>query len=212
MRASRWIVCIIGIGLWIALDGLAFGQIMPFVDPPFHGLCTVRHFGEGEAPPLEGFPDEPLCVDYEKRDITASNGGAVRFLAAEPARFAIAVPKCRYWQQDHWRIQLVPGDPVIGWDGSYWFDKGNGAGGARLRNFTIAGQPGGPDDVANLIQLVDPDMAAVIRMYGEGPSGGGGASLCMDIGDPSCTPPPCESPDPCACGVASTRDAAAAQC
>ena len=133
MRAARWLVCILGIALWLALDGLAFGQpITPYVDPPFAGLCTVRHFDEAEAPPLAGFADEPLCVEYEKRDITASNGGAIRFLAAEPARFAIAIPKCRYWQQDHWRIQLVPGGALIGWDGSYWFDKGDGAGGARL--------------------------------------------------------------------------------
>ena len=213
MKAARWVVCAVGIFFWLALDGLAFGQPMPFVDPPFRGLCTVRHFEEAEAPPIEGFADEPLCVEYEKRDITGTNGGAIRFLAAEPARFAIAIPKCRYWQQDHWRIQLAPGDtPIIGWDGSYWFDKGNGSGGARLKNFTIAGQPSGPDDVADLIQLLDPELAAVIRMYGEGPSGGGGASICMEIGDPSCAPPPCESDDPCTCAAAATRAAADAQC
>ncbi len=54
--------------------------------PPFAATCTVHEFGEGVAPPLSGIPDDPLCVEYAKRDITVTDGGAVRFLAAEPAR------------------------------------------------------------------------------------------------------------------------------
>src|SRR6185295_5884357 len=117
-------------------------------DPPFRHQCNVHHYEEHEAPPLD-VPDDPLCVEFEKRDITASNGGAVRFLAAEPARFALAVQKCRYWQQDHWRIQLQPGTgPLIGWDGSYWFDRVAGTGGAITRNFTVGGQPADAGQVA----------------------------------------------------------------
>jgi hypothetical protein len=174
------------IALGLAAVGVATAQVMPYADPPFRDHCVVHHFEEHESPPLD-IPDDPLCVEYEKRDITASNGGAVRFLAAEPARFALAIPKCRYWQQDHWRIQLQPGTgPLIGWDGSYWFDRVAAGGGAIVRNFTIAGQPADPGPVADLIALVDPDLAAVIRGYGAGPGGGGGASFALGFNDPTC--------------------------
>jgi hypothetical protein len=170
----------------------AGGQpIAPYVDPPFASECVVHHFAEGQEPPLDGCADDPFCVEYEKRDITAANGGAIRFLAAEPARFAAAIPKCRYWQQDHWRVQLAPGQTsVVGWDGSYWFNKGNGTGGARLRNFTLDGVPADPAPLADLVALVDADLAAVIRRYGESPGGGGGSSLVLGPGDPTCAAAP----------------------
>src|SRR6185369_2911063 len=157
MKARYAIVAALG---WLALvtPPARAQSVSPFVGPPFARYCDVHHFAEGEAPALDGFPEDPLCVEYEKRDITVTNGGAVDFLAAEPARFAIAIPKCRYWQQDHWRIQVQPTDPtVVGWDGSYWFDKGVGDGGARLKNFTIGGQPASPDQVADLVAPLDPD-------------------------------------------------------
>ena len=114
----------------------------PYVDPPFH--CKVHHYGNGKAPnPLKTKAD-PLCVEYNKRDITADNGGAARFLAAEPARFAVA-GKCQYWQQDHWRVRIDRGfGAIVRWDGSYWFDVTDGSGAAILRHFRIAGQPVGP--------------------------------------------------------------------
>ena len=159
----------------------------PFAEPPFESHCVIHHFNEGEVPPIEQCSDDPLCVQYEKRDITVDNGGAIRFLAAEPDRFALAIPKCRYWQQDHWRIQVQEGEPpLVQWDGSYWFNKGNGTAGARLRNFAIAGQPADPESVAQLIALVDPQMAAIIRAYGESPGGGGGAMIALAQVDPLC--------------------------
>jgi len=43
------------------------------------------------------------------------------------------------------RIQLQADDtPLVGWDGSYWFNKGNGTGAARLKNFTLNGTPADP--------------------------------------------------------------------
>lgn len=181
MRIPRPLVAIVV----LALAGVAIAQVAPYVDPPFRDQCVVHHYDEGEAPPID-LPDDPLCVEYEKRDITASNGGAVRFLAAEPARFALALQKCRYWQQDHWRVQAQPGDtPIIGWDGSYWYDRVAGTGAAITRNFTVAGQPASPSQVAALIAPLDPDLAAVIDTYGaEG--GGGGASFALGFNDPSC--------------------------
>jgi hypothetical protein len=184
----------------------------PYVDPPFGTECTFHHFDEGEAPPLDACTDDPLCVEYEKRDITVENGGAIRFLAAEPARFAIAIPKCRYWQRDHWRIQLQAGStPLVGWDGSYWFNKGNGTGAARLRNFTINGQPADPEPVAALLDLIDPELAAVVRMYGDSPEGGGGSAFILGEGEPTCQASSggaCEN-DP---AVSMARAAADAEC
>jgi hypothetical protein len=179
--------------------------IAPFVEPPFQNLCVLHHFGEAVAPPVDGCTDDPLCVEYEKRDITLSNGGAIDFTAAEPARFAIAIPKCRYWQQDHWRIQINPGDvPLVQWDGSYWFNKGNGTGAARMRNFAIQGQPADPGPAADFIEPFSAELADAIRTYGDSPEGGGGATFLLDYGDPTCAADaasPCDN-DP---GVAMAR-------
>jgi len=191
--------------------------VAPYTDPLFAAECTVHHFAEGEAPPLDGLPDDPLCVEYDKRDITATDGGAIRFLAAEPARFAVAVPKCRYWQQDHWSVQVAPGTTsIVHWDGSYWFDKGNGTGAARLRNFAIGDEPAGPDQAADLIAPLDPDLATVIRRYGQGPGGGGGATFCLGFREPWCgaaeMPLACGGNPGDACAVATARADADAQC
>jgi hypothetical protein len=160
----------------------------PYVDPPFH-CAVVHHYGNGKAPDPLTVKDDPLCVVYNKRDITADNGGAIRFLEAEPARFAVA-GKCEYWQRDHWRVRLDRGfGSVVKWDGSYWFDVTDGSGGAILRHFTIAGQPVGPTQAAAALKTVSPAMAKQIRKYGAGRSGGGGASIALPSGLPQCTVP-----------------------
>ena len=189
----------------------------PYVDPPFAGQCTVRHFDEGESPDFAADPADPYCVEYEKRDITASNGGAVRFLAAEPARFAQAIPRCRYWQQDHWRIQLAPGvGPLVQWDGSYWFDLGTGTAAGRLRDFRIAGQPAGVEQVALLLDPLAPDLAALVRQFGDGPGGGGGMVVCLGVSAPQCAALApagrCFSRPGDACEIAAARARVAATC
>jgi hypothetical protein len=157
----------------------------PYVNPPFH--CKVHHYGNGKAPDPLKTKGDPLCVEYNKRDITADNGGALRFLEAEPARFAVA-GKCQYWQQDHWKVRLDRGfGAVVRWDGSYWFDVTDGAGAGILRHFHIAGQPVGPSQAAAALKTVSPAMAAMIRKYGAGRSGGGGASFTVPSGFPQCT-------------------------
>ena len=194
----------------LGLPAVVLAQSTPFVGPPFASQCVVHDFAEGVAPPLDACTDDPLCVEYEKRDITATNGGAVDFLAAEPARFAIAIPKCRYWQQDHWRVQLAPGEQtIVQWDGSYWFNKGNATGGARLEDFSIGGQPASPGQVADLIEPLDPDYAAVIRTYGNGDGGGGGSTFELGLSDPTCATPPGGSA--CYDDVALSRTRAAAE-
>ena len=146
----------------------------PYFAPPFADSCTVHEYGEGQAPPLSGLPDDPLCVEYAKRDITITDGGAIRFLAAEPARFLVAVRKCQYWQQDHWSVQVAPGGlAVIRWDGSYWFDEGAGQAAARLSNLTFAGVPVGAAQLANLVAPLSPTLAGFFREFSQGGTGGG---------------------------------------
>ncbi|MFE4958311.1 hypothetical protein ACFRCW_30755 [Streptomyces sp. NPDC056653] len=136
-----------------------------YTDPSYAAACTFHRYGEGETPPLSLFGADPLCVEYAKRDITVTNGGAARFLLAEPARFAIAVPACRYWQLDHWSVQTTAGGTeLVGWDGSYWFDKTEGSAAARVRNITVAGQPAQAEDAAKLIRPYDARLAdALVR-------------------------------------------------
>jgi hypothetical protein len=147
--------------------------IEPYFPPPFGDSCVVHQFGEGEVPKLRSLPDDPLCVEYAKRDITISNGGAIRFILAEPARFALVAGKCQYWQQDHWSVQLRPGaTPVIRWDGSYWLDLGAGQAGARLSGLAIAGRPATLEEAAKYAARFSPALAAFFRQYGQGGDGG----------------------------------------
>jgi hypothetical protein len=159
----------------------------PYRDPWFAKKCRVHHFREAQVPKLDAYPDDPLCVDYVKRDITVDNGGAVRFAEAEPFRFAIAGKPCRYWQTDHWSIQVDRAyGAIVRWDGSYWWDKGRGVGGALMRNFRVAGQPAGPWQAAAAIETVSPPLAAAIRQYAAGPGGGGGVYFTLPGGQPGC--------------------------
>ena len=156
--------------------------VAPYAAPPFAEQCQWHRFGEGEAPDLSAYPDDPLCVEYAKRDITVDNGGALAFALAEPARVALAAPVCQYWQKDHWSVQFSRGDtPVIRWDGSYWFDKGTGQAAGRLRNLTVGGEPAGIEQAAEAVEPVSPELAAFLRLYGTGGSGiGADAGVPLD--------------------------------
>ncbi|WP_327189687.1 hypothetical protein [Streptomyces xinghaiensis] len=136
-----------------------------YTDPAFADACTFHRYGEGETPPLGLIGTDPVCVEYAKRDITVSNGGALRFLLAEPARFALAVPACRYWQIDHWSVQTHPGGPaLVGWDGSYWFDQSSGEAALKARNITVAGAPATGGEAADALRPYDPALAdALLR-------------------------------------------------
>lgn len=141
-----------------------------YTPPPFADGCTVHRFGEGEWPPLWLWFTDPLCVEYAKRDITADNGGALRFLLAEPSRFALAATTCRYWQQDHWSVQSTPGaTPYVAWDGSYWFDRRQGRAALRLSNFRLAGRTAGIGDVVAALADDFPDLARALAEYGASP-------------------------------------------
>jgi hypothetical protein len=170
-----------------ALPGTAAADtpVRPWSPPPFADECTVHSFGEGEVPDPLGYPEDPLCVEYAKRDITVDNGGAVAFLLAEPARVALAAPKCRYWQQDHWSVQFSRGDvPVLRWDGSYWFDKGTGRAAGRLARLTVGGQRVGVEQAAAIVERVSPELADYLRSYDRR---GPGAAVVGDTAlDPRC--------------------------
>ncbi len=191
MRGRARLLAAAVLGAW-ALAGVTAAAswaapAAPYVPPPFADRCTVQHFGEGETPDVSADWPDPLCVEYEKRDITVSNGGAIDFLAAEPSRFAIAGDRCQYWQQDHWSVQLAPGSTaVVRWDGSYWFDKGAGTGAALLDGFQIGEQPVGAAEAADAVEPISPELADQIRAYGSNPQGGGGMSFTLPGGMPGC--------------------------
>ncbi|HVT65043.1 MAG TPA: hypothetical protein VHD81_07810 [Mycobacteriales bacterium] len=152
----------------------------PYHAPTFH-CPAVHHYGNGVGPKPGTLNGTTLCVIYNKRDITADNGGAVRFSFAEPGRFAVA-GKCQYWQRDHWRIRVDRGfGTIVSWDGSYWWDLRNGYGGAVLRNFKVGGLPVGAYQAAAVVSTVSPPLAAQMRRYG-GRNGGFGAEVTMPSG------------------------------
>lgn len=178
-RSAHHVLGLVLAALLVTLSASPAGAdetgLVPYYDPPFAADCVVHQFGEGQVPKLGSYPGDTLCVEYAKRDITLSTGGAVQFLLAEPARVLLILGKCRYWQQDHWSVQLAPGQtPVIRWDGSYWYDLGAGRAGARLRGLTVLGQPATIATAAAYVTPYSPELAAAFLKYGQG---GDGASV-----------------------------------
>jgi len=110
--------------------------------------CTIQDVGFGTDYPQ---PDaDPFCVEFDKTRQNVTELGLVDFLAQEPTRVAAASNKCFYWQTDHWRGSIVQSDgrtETYGYDGSYFFDKARGAGGAHVENFRLLGQSGDPTTV-----------------------------------------------------------------
>ena len=113
------------------------GPIAPWDgSSPFN--CTIQDVGTGTD-----FPDpgaDPFCVEFDKTQQNITDFGLVEFLAMEPARVAAAVPKCFYFQHDHWTGSIVQGQPpeLWHWDGSYFFDKAQGIGGVYVSDLSSA--------------------------------------------------------------------------
>ena len=118
--------------------------------------CELQQAGFGATVP---HPDaDPFCIEFDKRHQNITQLGIVDFLANEPARVAVATPKCWYFQSDHWRASVVQDDAstkTYEWDGHYFFDKATGDGGAWVSNFNVNGKtfdpssmPGVPSDYA----------------------------------------------------------------
>ena len=141
----RLLVCAAGAAcaLLLATPSLAAGPAGYDGSNPFN--CTLQNVGLGTDFPRPD--DDPFCVEYDKTHQNVTMLGVVQFLAQEPARVAAAVPKCFYYQHDHWTGSIVQGDgrtETYNFDGSYYFDKARGAGGVHLANFRIAGQTADP--------------------------------------------------------------------
>ncbi|MFE9500221.1 hypothetical protein [Streptomyces collinus] len=107
-------------------------------------------------------------MEYSKRDITFDNGGALRFLVAEPSRFALAMVTCKYYQKDHWSVQTTTGaTPLVTWDGQYWWDKTGQRSAVRLSAFRIDGASVGIGDAVAALRPVFPKLADVLNDYGK---------------------------------------------
>src|SRR5581483_2715597 len=105
---------------------------------PFN--CTIQDAGLGTKVPDPGA--DPYCVRFDKTQQNLTQLGIVDFLLKEPARTAAAVPKCFYFQEDHWRGSISQSDPLALYEfqGHYFFNKATGDGGAYILDFTLAGQ------------------------------------------------------------------------
>src|SRR4051795_5596619 len=110
--------------------------------------CELQQAGMGAE---VKHPDaDPFCIEFDKRHQNVSHLGVVDFLSKEPARVALAGPKCFYFQSDHWRGSIVQSDAstkTYEWDGHYFFDKAKAEGGAWVTNFNINGKSGDPTTV-----------------------------------------------------------------
>jgi hypothetical protein len=100
--------------------------------------CQNQNVGTGTAFPHPAA--DPFCVEFDKTQQNITDFGIVDFLAMEPARVAAAVPKCFYFQHDHWTGSVVQGQPpeLWHWDGSYFFDKARAIGGVYVSDLQSA--------------------------------------------------------------------------
>jgi hypothetical protein len=105
---------------------------------PFN--CTIQNAGQGTVVPDPGA--DPYCVSFDKTNQNITQAGIVEFLTNEPARTAAAVPKCFYFQEDHWRGTVQQGDKtaIYEFEGHYFFNKATGDGGVWITGFTVEGQ------------------------------------------------------------------------
>jgi hypothetical protein len=146
---------------------------------PFH--CKVQNAGRGTTVPNPSA--DPYCVRFDKTNQNVTQLGIVGFLLNEPARVAAAVPKCSYYQEDHWRGSIVQTDArtvLYEFTGHYFFNKATGDGGVWVTRFTVAGHTFDPTTL--------PGFPPAYRKY-FGP-GTGGVITHNDVpADPSCSAP-----------------------
>ncbi|HVS28114.1 MAG TPA: hypothetical protein VHE14_01065 [Solirubrobacteraceae bacterium] len=167
----------------IALALIPAGQTLASSPPtswngvnPFR--CTLQQAGFGTAVADPGA--DPFCIEFDKTHQNVTQLGVVDFLTQEPARVALAVPKCFYFQSDHWRGSIVQSDgstKTYEWDGHYFFDKARGEGGAWVTNFNINGHTSDP----GMLPGLPPDFAR-----DSGPGTGGVRTMNDVPGDPGC--------------------------
>ena len=140
--------------------------------------CTIQDAGQGTTVPDPGA--DPYCVRFDKTNQNIAELGLIDFLSKEPARVAAAVPKCFYYQEDHWRGSLIQSDQqtvVYEFYGHYFFNKATGDGGVYVSGFTVAGQTFDPRMLPGFPPQWDPYF---------GPGTGGVISHNDVPVDPSC--------------------------
>ena len=138
--------------------------------------CEIQTLGTGVD--YRNPNADPLCVEFDKTNQNVTDFGIVDFLLNEPARTVPAVPKCFYYQIDHWTGSIVQGgQPTLWhWDGQYFFDKAQGMGGVHIENLTVGGLPADPSLLPGFPMEFSP-------YFGRGQ---GGAYVTLGAGDPSC--------------------------
>src|ERR1700740_2716279 len=114
-RGTRFRVpAVVAVAVLAALAPLAFSAPAPALSAPtpWDGTnpfnCTIQDAGFGSTVPDAGA--DPYCVHFDKTNQNVAQLGIVQFLLEEPARTAAAVPKCFYFQEDHWRGSISQGD------------------------------------------------------------------------------------------------------
>jgi hypothetical protein len=86
---------------------------------------------------------DPYCVEFDKTRQNVTELGILDFVVKEPARVAAALPKCFYYQADHWRGSIVQDDErtkLYEFHGRYFFDKARGEGGAHVTDVGAGGR------------------------------------------------------------------------
>lgn len=150
--------------------------------------CTIQDAGQGTTVPDPGA--DPYCVRFDKTNQNVTQLGLVDFLSKEPARVAAAVPKCFYYQEDHWRGSIIQSNQqtvVYEFYGHYFFNKATGDGGVWVTGFTVAGQTFDPRTLPGFPPQWDPYF---------GPGTGGVISHNDVPVDPSCVATANNSPAP----------------
>jgi hypothetical protein len=142
---------------------------------PFH--CRIQDAGFGTKVPDPSA--DPYCVRFNKTRQNLTGLGLVQFLLREPARTAAAVPKCFYFQEDHWRGSIRQSDhtAIFEFQGHYFFNKATGDGGVWVKHFTVEGRTFDPRTL--------PGFPPADRKY-FGPGTGGFISHDSVPADPGC--------------------------
>jgi hypothetical protein len=180
-RIVRWRILIAcgGLVATLASAAPAFAQSSQPLGPwdgrlPFR--CQIQDVGTGTDFPRPNA--DPFCVEFDKTRQNLTGLGLVDFLSREPARVAAAVPKCFYYQRDHWTGSIAQGQSpeLWHWDGEYFFDKALGLGGVSVHNLRIGGVP----------MDASPYAPTSLKRFFY-PGGGGGAMLLLKTRpDPTC--------------------------
>jgi hypothetical protein len=93
---------------------------------------------------------DPYCVSFDKTNQNVTQLGLLTFALNEPARTAAAVPKCFYFQEDHWRGSVIQSDgstELYEFIGHYFFNKATGDGGVWITDFNVAHQTFDPTQI-----------------------------------------------------------------